>query len=73
MTELGLEASATGVAQHLRDVLTGFVFDHVDEAQQEAISNLGMRTLVTGTVMMNSEDRIKLAEEVLEFADSMSN
>ncbi len=68
MTELGMEVSPVGVARHLQDVLTGFVLDHVDEVHQETITNLGLRTLVTGTVMMNNEDRIKLAQEVLEFA-----
>jgi LPPG:FO 2-phospho-L-lactate transferase len=68
MAELGLEVSPASVARHLGDVLTGFVLDHVDEAHQEAITNLGLRTLVTGTVMLNDEDRVRLAGEVLEFA-----
>lgn len=68
MAELGLEVSPTSVARHLGDVLTGFVLDHIDEAHQEAITNLGLRTLVTGTVMLNDEDRVRLAGEVLEFA-----
>ncbi len=67
MAELGLEVSPLGVARHLRDVLTGFVLDHVDEAYQEPITDLGLRTLVTGTVMTSAEDRARLAEEVLEF------
>jgi LPPG:FO 2-phospho-L-lactate transferase len=68
MTELGMEVSPLGVARHLRDVLTGFVLDHVDQLYQDEITNLGLRTLVTGTVMVNHEDRIRLAQEVLEFA-----
>lgn len=71
MTELGMEVSPTGVARHLSDVLTGFVLDHLDEVHQEAISEFGLRTLVTGTVMMNNADRTKLAEEVLEFGGMM--
>jgi len=68
MAELGLDVSATGVALHLRDVLTGFVIDHVDEAHQDAITDLGLRTLVTGTIMMHNEDRVELAREMLAFA-----
>lgn len=68
MAELGLEVSPLGVADYLQGGLTGFVLDHVDEAYQEPITALGLRTLVTGTIMMNNEDRIKLAQEVLEFA-----
>jgi LPPG:FO 2-phospho-L-lactate transferase len=68
MKELGLEVSPIGVARHLSDVLTGFVLDQVDQAHQEAISTLGLQTLVTGTVMRNDEDRVRLAREVLQFA-----
>lgn len=67
MAELGLEVSALGVARHLRDVLTGFVLDSVDQQYQDAITDLGLRSLVTGTIMQSLEDRARLAEEVLEF------
>ncbi len=68
MTELGMEVSAVGVAGHLKDVLTGFVIDHVDERHQDAITDMGLRTLVTGTIMNNDETKIRLAQEVLGFA-----
>ena len=68
MAELGLEVSPVGVARHLRDVLTHFVLDHIDQAHQDALTDLGLRTLVTGTVMSSNEDRINLAREVLDFA-----
>jgi LPPG:FO 2-phospho-L-lactate transferase len=68
MTELGLEVSAVGVANYLKDVLTGFVIDHLDEAHQDAITDLGLRTLVTATIMRNNEARVQLAKEVLAFA-----
>jgi LPPG:FO 2-phospho-L-lactate transferase len=68
MAELGMEVSPLGVARHLSDVLTHFVLDHVDQGHQEAITDLGLRVLVTGTVMASNEDRVKLAREVLEFA-----
>jgi LPPG:FO 2-phospho-L-lactate transferase len=68
MAELELEVSPTGVARHLQEVLTGFVIDHADESYQEAITQLGLRTLVTATVMTSQQDRVKLAQEVLDFA-----
>lgn len=68
MAELGQDVSPVGVARHLQDVLTGFVLDHVDQAHQAAVEELGLRTLVTGTVMLNDEDRVRLAREVLDFA-----
>lgn len=69
MTELGLEVSPAGVAHHLRDVLNGFVIDHLDEPYQDAITDMGLRTLVTGTIMNNNEARVRLAKEILEFAE----
>jgi LPPG:FO 2-phospho-L-lactate transferase len=68
LSELGMEVSAAGVARHLQDVLSGFVIDHLDEKHQDAITDLGLRTLVTATVMNNDQDRIRLAQEVLDFA-----
>lgn len=68
MTELGLEVSPVGVARHLQEVLTGFVIDHVDEAHQDALTDLGLRTLVTATVMTHDTERVRLAAEVLQFA-----
>jgi LPPG:FO 2-phospho-L-lactate transferase len=73
MVELNMEASAVGVARYLQDVLTGFVIDHVDESLQDAITDLGLRTLVTATVMKNDRHRIKLAQEVLDFAQVFDN
>ncbi len=68
MHELGLEVSSLGVARHLHDVLSGFVLDHLDEAQQDSITDLGLRTLVTNTIMTSVESRAQLAQAVLEFA-----
>ena len=68
MNELGLDVSAAGVANQLKDVLTGFVIDHLDESQQDTITDMGLRTLVTATIMNNNEARVRLAKEVLEFA-----
>jgi len=69
LRELGLEVSPVGVARHYQDLLTGFVLDRQDEALKAAIAfDLGIRTLVTDTVMQTDEDRVRLAREVLEFA-----
>jgi LPPG:FO 2-phospho-L-lactate transferase len=69
MRELGLEVSPVGVARHYQDLLTGFVLDCQDESLKTAIAfDLGIRTLVTDTVMNTDQDRARLAREVLEFA-----
>lgn len=68
LTGLGHEASALGVARLYQGLIDGFVIDTEDAAQHDAIAALGMRVLVTQTVMGDAADRRRLAEEVLSFA-----
>lgn len=67
MAELGVPVSACGVAEHYRGLLRAFVIDHEDAAQEPAIAALGMRVLVTDTVMRDDAGRERLAREVLRF------
>jgi LPPG:FO 2-phospho-L-lactate transferase len=67
---LGHDVSAYGVASMYRGLINGFVIDQSDEDQQERIAALGMRVLVTDTVMRDEDDRRRLAAEVLELARS---
>jgi len=68
MRELGLEPSPAGVAGHFQDMLTAFIIDHVDEAYQDRLTDMGLRTLVTATLMQSSADKVRLADEALRFA-----
>jgi LPPG:FO 2-phospho-L-lactate transferase len=72
MMELDMEVSPVGVARHLQDVLTAFVIDRVDQSYQEPITAMGLRTLVTTTVMRTHEDRVRLAREVLDLVKESS-
>jgi LPPG:FO 2-phospho-L-lactate transferase len=65
--ELGIRPSALAVALHYLDLVSGFVFDKVDEDQVQAIRDLGIEPLVTSTLMKISQDRRKLAEDVIAF------
>jgi LPPG:FO 2-phospho-L-lactate transferase len=65
--ELGWEPSACAVAQHYHGFVTHFVLDQLDADQESAIQSLGMKTLVTNTIMQSMEDRARLADEVLNF------
>ncbi|GAB4398926.1 MAG: 2-phospho-L-lactate transferase [Anaerolineales bacterium] len=70
--ELGFEASALAVARHYgRPLLTGFVLDSVDAALEKPVAKLGLRPLVTATLMQSSGDRARLARDVLHFAESL--
>ena len=71
MEELRLPKSALGVAeyyvQHYPQVLDGFVLDVQDEQSASDIERLGVKVLVTNTMMDSLEDRCQLAESVLSF------
>lgn len=68
MAELGMPSTALAVAQHYGDLLDGFVLDHGDQDQADAVAALGIRPLVTKTVMESLDDRENLAREVLALA-----
>lgn len=68
MRELGIPQSAEAVARHYEGRIDAFVLDSLDEAQAAGIEAMGLRTLVTGTLMRSLEDRERLARDVLAFA-----
>ena len=50
-------------------LVDGFVVDTVDSELAPAIETLGIRTLVTDTVMTDDAARARLARETLDFAE----
>lgn len=71
LATMGHEVSAYGVAAWYGDLLDGMMIDEQDAAQASRIEALGMRTLVTNTVMASVEDRVRLARDVLQFASGL--
>ena len=67
--EMGIEPSALAVAEHYRDILTGFVLDQADQAYQPAIH---VPTLITNTLMHSVPDRVRLAQDVLSFTGKLA-
>jgi LPPG:FO 2-phospho-L-lactate transferase len=65
--ELVGEPSATVVAAHYGELLSGLVLDRVDGALASEIRDLGLRVRVAPTLMSDLETRIDLAREVLAF------
>jgi LPPG:FO 2-phospho-L-lactate transferase len=66
LTSLGHEASATGVARLYRDFLGVMVLDREDEALVLPVEGLGVRAVVTDTIMRNAATRRALAEATLQ-------
>ena len=68
LVSLGHEASALGVARQYTGIADVFVLDRLDEALEPQIRELGMRTVVTDTIMAGDPGRARLADEVLAAA-----
>jgi LPPG:FO 2-phospho-L-lactate transferase len=68
MRELGREVSARSVAMEYYKLIDGFVIDVADEEQADGILACGLEVLVAPTVMRELEDRVRLAQTVLDFA-----
>jgi LPPG:FO 2-phospho-L-lactate transferase len=68
LTSLGYESSARGVAAQYAGHIDAFVLDTVDADLEPAIAALGLRTLVTDTIMADAAGRARVARAVLEFA-----
>ena len=68
LASLGRESSALGVARNYRGLIDGFVLDRVDAALAPEVEALGLRSLVTGTLMTDDAARARLADEMLAFA-----
>jgi LPPG:FO 2-phospho-L-lactate transferase len=68
LVSLGYEASALGVARQYTGIADVFVLDTLDEALEPQIRELGLRTVVTDTIMAGDAGRARLAAEVLAAA-----
>ncbi|HEU5431274.1 MAG TPA: 2-phospho-L-lactate transferase [Thermomicrobiales bacterium] len=69
---LGMEPSALAVARRYVGQIDGLAIDEVDAALAPAIEALGIRPLVTRTVMGGFDDRARLATETLAFARGLT-
>jgi LPPG:FO 2-phospho-L-lactate transferase len=68
--ELGFAPTALSVANHYKGIVTNFVLDKTDSQFQEEIGGLGMRPYATETLMRTTEDRLRLAKDVLNCIES---
>lgn len=66
--ELGIAPTATAVAAHYREFLSGFVLDDVDAALAPEVRPLAIVPRVMDTMMLGLSERITVARGVLDFA-----
>jgi LPPG:FO 2-phospho-L-lactate transferase len=68
MRELGKEPSARAVATEYLRFIDGFLLDHEDLQYAEGVRSLGIQVAAAQTVMRSTDDRVALAQAVLDFA-----
>jgi len=66
-SDIGIQPSAFAVAQHYENLIKGFVFDQIDSGLIDKIFHLGISPYVTDSIMRTTEDRSRVAAEVLDF------
>ena len=69
LASLGHEPNALGIARLYADWVGTFVIDHADAALAPDIESLGLRVLVTDTIMTDDAARARLAAEMLAAAN----
>jgi len=69
-TELGIQPSAMSVARHYGDLLTGYVVDIIDA---DLASDIMIPCNITQTLMKNRDDRRHLAQDVLNFIQTLNS
>jgi LPPG:FO 2-phospho-L-lactate transferase len=68
MSGLGLEVSAFAVAKLYMDFLDVFIIDKIDQTEKKRIEDLGLKVMVTNTIMRTLDDKTRLAKLALECA-----
>lgn len=72
MKELGVAVTSRAIAEHYRGLINGLVIDAADAAEAEA-DRVGIRYMVTRTLMKSLDDKRNLARDVLAFADQLAH
>jgi hypothetical protein len=67
MREMGIKTTPSSIIETYGDLLTGFVYDERD--QIDFSSGLDLRAF--DTIMKTDDDKIRLAQQVLDWLDEM--
>ncbi len=70
LTSLGIGSSASAVAGLYSDFCDVFVLDEVDAAEADRVESLGLRPVITDTIMRDHKGSSRLAARLLELEPS---
>lgn len=73
LRQLGLRSSAAAVAELYRDICGTFLLDAADAGERREIEALGMRVVVTDTVMSTLAAKRRLGREVVSLCRQISS
>jgi LPPG:FO 2-phospho-L-lactate transferase len=73
LAELGIEVSPLGVAQYYANLLNGIILDEVDRELRPDIESMGLLAAARHTLMTTSDDKKKLAEELLTWIENVTS
>ena len=66
LEELGFESSVVGIASLYKEFASALVIDHVDAELAAKVEAVGLRSVVTDTIMSDVDRAAALAEAVLD-------
>jgi LPPG:FO 2-phospho-L-lactate transferase len=69
--ELGIDPSAEAVFDHYQGLLSGFVFDQLDISLKSKFDKRGINSFVTDTIMKDLSDKVRLANEILIYSNTI--
>lgn len=70
---LNIPCSALGVAQCYQGLIDLLVIDDQDQALSDAISALGMQVQCTDTMMRNRADKVRIAEQLVNYCPALKS
>lgn len=73
MQELAMEVTSLSVAKYYNGLIQGMVIDTEDSEQANAIRGEAVDVKVAPTLMQSLNDRINLAQTVLDYCDALSD
>ena len=70
MRELGVARSNAAIAHHYEGIIDGLIIDEADSADLDTIT---LPCIASATIMENLNDRIRLAQSVLDFGERLDS